>query len=1092
MYPFWEIAILPLLEASGAHRVVEIGALRGETTVLLLDRLGPDSEVHVIDPVPEFDPTEHERRFPGRYCFYRDISHAVLPTLPAVDVALIDGDHNWYTVYHELAMLSATAREAGEPLPLLIMHDVGWPYGRRDLYYAPERIPEEFRQPFAQRGMQVNRPDLLPPGRGGLNPTMNNAEREGGPRNGVMTALDDFVAGYDRPLRTVVLPLYFGLAVVAEEARLERTPGLAEALDRLESADVRNELLDLGESLRIRALTFQHGIYYGSQARFDRAADRYLDLLKSSLLDEHHLENEARLAYLAACVEGGQPPDPQKLHDPVRQLRREMRELQASRASGSPRSGDSLTFPYTGMGRHRLDHLQQCLATIRTESVDGDLADCGVQRGGGAIFMRGFLEAHEIRDRRVWVADPFRAPFAPGADESRPTNLRVDLNIVRDAFARFDLLDERVRFLQGAFADTLADAPIDKIALLRLDTTSADSTSQVLDALYGKVTTGGFVVVDDYANPEIQSEVDAFRDRHGVRDPLERIDWVGASWRKTSASAPPATRAIVGTPPSTGRGRAPLAPPVPQDRLALSVVVVFYNMRREAARTLHSLSSAYQRGVDDLDYEVIVVENGSDELEKLGDELVRSFGPQFRYVDLGSDATPSPADALNRGIAVARGEAIALMIDGAHVLTPGVLRFGMLGLQSYEPAMVVTQQWYVGPGQQSDAMLHGYDEEYEDRLFDEIAWPTDGYRLFDVGHFIGERDWFDGLWESNCVFVPRSLLEQAGGMDESFSMPGGGYANLDFYERIGSAPEVTVVSILGEGSFHQAHGGTTTNQPEMAKRNQRLVSYREHYVELRGRGFRGHGKSIHYVGHIFDGARRTRARRQTAPAFWRRAQGTGPDGFPEQPIPVPDELKAAFTDAFWRSLAWQETTWLGHRVANCPTDLLVYQELIARLRPDWIIETGTGDGGRALFLASVCGLLEHGEVLSIDERHGGEVPKHDRLTYVTGHPLSPKIVRHVAETVGESPTALVVLGSPGPKQRPLREFEAYAPFVPVGSYVVVERTIVNGHPVWPNFGLGPMEAVKDIVGTRRDFVADPLMERFALTFNPGGFLKRTE
>src|ERR687897_2974104 len=91
-------------------RVVEIGALRGETTTLMLDHLGPGVELHVIDPLPEFDPAEHEEKFPGRYIFHRDISHNVLPKLPPCEVALIDGDHNWYTVYHELQMLAATAR----------------------------------------------------------------------------------------------------------------------------------------------------------------------------------------------------------------------------------------------------------------------------------------------------------------------------------------------------------------------------------------------------------------------------------------------------------------------------------------------------------------------------------------------------------------------------------------------------------------------------------------------------------------------------------------------------------------------------------------------------------------------------------------------------------------------------------------------------------------------------------------------------------------------------------------------------------------------------------------------------------------------
>jgi hypothetical protein len=141
MFPLWDVAIAPVLTAIGARRVVEIGALRGETTVRMLEALGPEAELHVIDPVPEFDPAEHEQAFPGRYVFHRAPSLEVLPSLPVMDAALIDGDHNWYTVRNELQLLADVARKEGAPLPVMIMHDVGWPYGRRDLYYAPERIP---------------------------------------------------------------------------------------------------------------------------------------------------------------------------------------------------------------------------------------------------------------------------------------------------------------------------------------------------------------------------------------------------------------------------------------------------------------------------------------------------------------------------------------------------------------------------------------------------------------------------------------------------------------------------------------------------------------------------------------------------------------------------------------------------------------------------------------------------------------------------------------------------------------------------------------------------------------------------------------
>src|SRR5262249_53795328 len=192
---------------------------------------------------------------------------------------------------------------------------------------------------------------------------------------------------------------------------------------------------------------------------------------------------------------------------------------------------------------------------------------------------------------------------------------------------------------------------------------------------------------------------------------------------------------------------------------------------------------------------------------------------------MGADASPSPVPALNKGVAVSRGDAVALMIDGAHVLTPGVLHFAMTGLSAYPGSLVVTQQWYLGPGQQGDTVEKGYTTEIEDRLFDAIEWPVDGYRLFDIGHFIGERDWLRGRWESNCIVGPRALLEQVGAFDESFSMPGGGFANLELYERLGASPDVTVTTMLGEGSFHQVHGGTTTNLADPEARHKRIASY---------------------------------------------------------------------------------------------------------------------------------------------------------------------------------------------------------------------------------------------------------------------------
>ncbi|MCC5951659.1 MAG: class I SAM-dependent methyltransferase [Acidimicrobiia bacterium] len=1098
MFPFWDSTIAPIMQAVGARRIVEIGALRGDTTKFMLEELGPDVELHVIDPVPAFDPSEHERAFPGRYRFHRDLSHNVLPDLAAVDVALVDGDHNWYTVYHELRLLAEASRREGQPLPVIILHDVGWPYGRRDLYYAPEQIPEEFRQQHHQAGMVKGKPRLV--FKGGLNPTMHNAMWEGGERNGVMTAIDDFVDEHPDPIRRVHIPIYFGLEILVTEERLASSPELASILDHIESPAGREEQLYLGEDLRLRAMVMQHNIFYNAEARHRRAAERYLDLLKGCLVNEHYLEHELRIDHLTSSFMGKGAPSDAHLRDPIRQMKAKYARHLAARRSGTVNDDLPGYFPYTSMGRERLDLLQRCMDTIHAESVDGDIVDAGCGRGGAGLFLRGYLAAFDMNVPTTWIVDRFRA-----TDDSVETDqeekrwggpglpaLQADLNNVRDAFARFDLFGDRVRFLQGPAADTLPEAPIDKVALLHIGRQSEpEDVTATLEQLYAKLAVGGFVVVEQYGDEAIASAVDDFRSRWSVPDEIERIGAQGCRWRKTEAIKPPDTTTARSADAGSLPRRAPLAPPAPATAKDLSVVVVFYNMARVATRTLHSLSRSYQVGIEGLDYEVLVVDNGSAPEQKLTEEFVTSFGPEFRLIDMGDDAHPSPVHALNRGMQEATGENLAFMIDGAHVVTPGVLRFGMLGMSTYEPAVVVTQQWYVGPGQQGDMMLEGYDEEFEDRLFDTISWPSDGYRLFDIGHFIGERDWLDGLWESNCIFLPRKLLEQVGGFDESFDMAGGGFANLELYERMTSSPDTTVVTMLGEGSFHQIHGGTTTNLPSIDERHGRLASYAHHYQDLRGRNYIGHRKRLHYVGTMFDEANRTRARRRTAPNFFKKGAKSGPDGRPTKPAPLPSELRQEFVDAYWHSLAWRDTEWLGRKVGKLPTDLFAYQEIVAKVRPDWIIETGTGGGGRALFLASICYLLGHGEVLSIDRNHGDKLPQHPRLRYLTVKDTwSKETEAEVNAIVGENANAVVILGSRGSAKRTVAEFRVYSHHVPVGSYVIVEDTIVNGHPVWTDFGPGPYEGVKGIVEGRGSFASDLDMEKYRLSFNPGGFLRR--
>ncbi len=265
----------------------------------------------------------------------------------------------------------------------------------------------------------------------------------------------------------------------------------------------------------------------------------------------------------------------------------------------------------------------------------------------------------------------------------------------------------------------------------------------------------------------------------------------------------------------------------------LSVVVVLYEMQRAAARTLHSLSAAYQREIEAGEYEVHVVENGSK--HPVGRQFVQSFGRNFCY-HLLEDAPPSPAYALNYGVKKSRGAYVALMIYGAHILTPKVFASARQVTRAVNCPVIAVRSFYLGPGQQPRTICHGYNAEVEDRLLAQVRWPKEPYRLFEIGVPMGSDHmaWFDPISESNCLIVPRRVYKAIDGSDESFHLPGGGLLNHDTFARSVQAPGTQLVVLLGEGSFHQIHGGMTTNaEPDESRR--RVQKYREQYRRIRGR-----------------------------------------------------------------------------------------------------------------------------------------------------------------------------------------------------------------------------------------------------------------
>jgi cephalosporin hydroxylase len=206
------------------------------------------------------------------------------------------------------------------------------------------------------------------------------------------------------------------------------------------------------------------------------------------------------------------------------------------------------------------------------------------------------------------------------------------------------------------------------------------------------------------------------------------------------------------------------------------------------------------------------------------------------------------------------------------------------------------------------------------------------------------------------------------------------------------------------------------------------------------------------------------------------------------------EIVAAFHRLYYDEAenggTWKNTRWLGVPAHKCPLDLWVYQEMIHELRPDVIVETGTYQGGSALFLASMCDVEGQGRVISIDIEPQPDLPKHDRIEYLIGSSTSEGILEEVRARIGPGDTVMVILDSDHSAEHVSNELAAFAPMVTVGSYLVVEDTNVNGNPILPGWGPGPREAVEEFLKGTDGYEVDESREKFFMTFNPGGYLKR--
>lgn len=275
-----------------------------------------------------------------------------------------------------------------------------------------------------------------------------------------------------------------------------------------------------------------------AQETVDASIDRYLDVLKRSLTRNVSSERYRPLGPVnpwrrAACQAVNRLLRPVNL-EVVKRLPFDPH----AREDGLDRPAEAETM----IGVRRLDNIRFCVEDVLRRSVPGDLIETGVWRGGACIFMRAVLKAHGVVDRSVWLADSFRGLPKPDPRYVQDTGdlhhaapeLSVSLGQVEDNFRRYGLLDEQVKFLVGWFADTLPGAPIEQLAVLRLDGDMYGSTIEALESLYHKLSTGGYVIVDDYALKGCRAAIDDFRRDRGISDELVVIDRSGAVyWQKT-------------------------------------------------------------------------------------------------------------------------------------------------------------------------------------------------------------------------------------------------------------------------------------------------------------------------------------------------------------------------------------------------------------------------------------------------------------------------------------------------------------------------------------------------------------------------------
>ena len=544
----------------------------------------------------------------------------------------------------------------------------------------------------------------------------------------------------------------------------------------------------------------------------------------------------------------------------------------------------------------------------------------------------------------------------------------------------------------------------------------------------------------------------------------------------------PITVSFPAQPPARVEATPDTAPASPPGPPIFSVIVNFYNMKREAARTLLSLSRTFQRGVEALPYEVLCVDNGS--TPPLEASFIESFGPEFRLVR-PSALEASPCRAMNEAAAQAKGRWLAVMIDGAHLLSPGVLREAHDVFAAHPGAIVALRQWFVG-GDQRWFSVSGYRRDQEDVLFSRIDWPNDGYRIFDISSPMYEspNSWLDGLSESNCLFVPAEVYRRIGGFDVAFDIPGAGFANLDLFRRAATAADA-VFALVGEASFHQYHGGVTTNADD-EKKDGLVRAYASTYERLRGSPFVNVAPhDIRLSGAVRTGSALTARQRPFCPAKLGVTTKVRPR---LASIQFDEEAQQYLQSAYVETGRHLETRWRGLQVGVAPSDLIDLQEALWRVRPERLVLRAVAPGLVAFLAAILPGLgLSHTQVLWVTAQPQDAI---DGVEPVVGDPQAPSVLGRLDDAIGDAEHVLVVFQPDADDALPLQALGRYGGFVTAGSYLVV-LNVALGQP-WLGYSTSYLHrAIVRFTQSAPNFVIDHTLNRHFVTTCPTGFLRRS-